>query len=236
MKGVLLCGHGSRSAEALHDFEIFVEKYKVQNQEIPVAYGFLELSKPTFADAVQSLYEQGVREIDALQLFLFSGKHISDDIPQQLHEIELQFADLKMSIYEPLGKDQRLVEIVSNSVKPFLNKNKRQALLTVGVGASVEEANRQISELSSQLAKTVGISNLSVSFMSKVAKPNFEETISELVNTTVEEIIVLPLLLFNGVYYRSIINHTKELQLKTAKQIVVLQTLASNQRFLDIIH
>ena len=236
MKGILLCGHGSRSADALHDFETFVEKYKAQNQDVSVAYGFLELSKPTFADAVQSLYEHGFREIDALQLFLFSGKHISDDIPQQLHEIESQYSDLKISIHEPLGKDQRLVEIITSSVKPFLNKNKRQALLTVGVGASVEEANRQISELSSQLAKAVGISNLSVSFMSKVAKPNFEETISELVHTPVDEIIVVPLLLFNGVYYRSILNFTKEMQLKTSKQIVVLQTLASNQGFFDLLH
>lgn len=234
MKGILICGHGSRSAEALQDFKTFVEKYKARNQNIPVAYGFLELSKPTFAEAVQLLYKQGVRDIEALQLFLFSGKHISADIPRQLYEIESQYADLKITIHEPIGKDNRLLDLLFKSVQPFKNKNKYQALLFVGVGASVEEANKQISELSLQLAKAVGITNMRISFMSKLAKPHFEKTITELANSDVDEIIIVPLLLFNGVYYSSIINLSNELQKQTGKQIFVLPTLALNNGFIRI--
>ena len=235
MKGILICGHGSRSAEAFEDFKNFVEKYKVLHPNVLVAYGFLELSKPTFAEAVSSLYNQGVREIEAMQLFLFSGKHISEDIPKQLQEIESQYSDLKIIIHEPIGKDNRLLELLSKSVKSFVNKEKNQALLTVGVGASVNEANNQITELSKQISKFVGVVNYSVSFMSKLAKPNFEESITELANSDVDEIIVIPLLLFNGVYYSSILNFSNELEKRFGKQIFILPTLAMSDGFIDLI-
>jgi sirohydrochlorin cobaltochelatase len=234
MKGILICGHGSRSAEAFEDFKTVVEKYKALHPTIIVAYGFLEFSKPIFADAVQSLYEQGVREIDALQLFLFSGKHISSDVPQKLQKIESNYSDLKIIIHEPIGKYNSLMELLTKSVLPFVNINKRQALITVGVGASVNEANKQVTDLSLQLAKAVEITNLRISFMSTMAKPNFEETITELANTEVEEIIVVPLLLFNGVYYSSILKLSNELELRMSKQISVLPTLAFNDGFITL--
>jgi len=235
MKGILICGHGSRTAEAFEDFKNFVEKYKVLHPNVMVAFGFLELSKPTFAEAINTLYKKGVREIDALQLFLFSGKHISADIPEQLQNIESQYSDLKIIIHEPIGKDNSLLELLSKSLKPFVNKEKRQALLTVGVGASVELANKQISELSMQISKLVEIVNYSVTFMSKLAKPSFEENITELANSDVDEIIVIPLLLFNGVYYSSILNFSNELEKRFGKQIFILPTLAMSDGFIDLI-
>jgi sirohydrochlorin cobaltochelatase len=205
MKGILLCGHGSRSVEAIRDFESFVGLFKQRNPLIPVAYGFLELSKPDFTTAVQSLYKQGVREIDALQLFLFSGKHVENDIPYQLHAIEAIYPDLTISIRKPLGSDARLVDLLAMSIAPYIDTNKSQILLTVGVGASVLEANRQITELSIQINSKLPFKELHVSFMSSLAKPHFQETLSSIALQQIDEIIILPLLLFSGVYYYKII-------------------------------
>jgi|ERR1035437_2271275 sirohydrochlorin cobaltochelatase len=234
MKGILLCGHGSRSVEALRDFESFVVLFKQQNPLLPVAYGFLELSKPDFTTAIQSLYMQGVREIDAIQLFLFSGKHIETDIPYQLRKIEAGYSDLVITIRNPIGADPRLLDIIALSVFPFIDRSKSQVLLTVGVGASVMEANKQITTLSEQISSKLQIEKLSVSFMSTLAKPKFQETLSTIVLQQVDEIIVLPLLLFSGVYYSTILSHSATLTQETGKDITVLPTLALSSGFVAL--
>jgi sirohydrochlorin cobaltochelatase len=232
MNGVVICGHGSRSAEALHDFETFVEEFKKRNPQMVVSHGFLELSKPSIYDAVELLYNQGVRTISALQLFLFSGKHIEKDIPHQIKEIEGNFPELKIVVSPVLGSDSTILEIIALSVYPLRHYDKKQALLTVGVGATVETANKQIAEVSKQLSKLVGIDDLHVSFMSKSAKPGFEETITSLANT-VDEIIVVPLLLFNGVYYTTINTLSNHIMKQTGKAVFVLPTIALQSGFLD---
>lgn len=234
-KGILLCGHGSRSVETLQEFEFFANTLNARLPEYEITFGFLELAKPDFSDAVNSLYIKGVRSIIAVQLFLFDGKHVGNDVPSQIKNIQQSYTDIDITILPAIGNNPLLLEMLLQSIFPYFKTDKKYSVLTVGVGSSIENANIQLQNISNILGKVLAIEDVHVAYMSKYAKPNFEEAIQNIVANSEDEIIVIPLLLFNGVYFKTIKTLSESYKTKRNKVITVLPCLALNERFISLI-
>ena len=234
-KGILLCGHGSRSAETLQEFKFFANTLKARLPESEITFGFLELAKPDFSEAVNTLYNNGVRSIIAVQLFLFDGKHVDTEIPSQLKEIQSKYTDINIKILPPIGRNPLFLEMLTKSILPYFEKEKSYSVLTVGVGSSNENANIQIQTVSNNLGETLKIDDIHVSFISKQAKPSYEESIANLVSNPENDILIIPLILFNGIYYKMINAISESHWNQTKKSIQVLPCLALNEHFIDLI-
>jgi len=234
-KGILLCGHGSRSAETLQEFKFFANTLKARLPESEITFGFLELAKPDFSEAVNTLYNNGVRSIIAVQLFLFDGKHVDTDIPSQLKEIQSSYTDIDITILPAIGRNPLFLEMLTQSILPYFEKGKSYSVLTVGVGSSNENANIQIQTVSNILGETLKNDDINVSFISKLAKPSYEESIAKLALNSENEIIVLPLILFNGIYYNTIKSISESIKNQNNKSITILPCLALNKHFIDFI-
>lgn len=111
MKGILVIGHGSRSKEAKEVFFKIVEQLK-ENMKSEVEGCFMEISEPQIPETIEKLYNRGVREIEALPYFLFNGIHIKEDIPEILQEVKAKHPDLKISMAQPIGYHDALIEIL----------------------------------------------------------------------------------------------------------------------------
>ena len=57
-RGIMLCGHGSRSVSAVHEFSGLVNKLKNLLPYIPIEYGYLEFAKPIINEGIEKLRKE----------------------------------------------------------------------------------------------------------------------------------------------------------------------------------
>lgn len=114
MEGILVIGHGSRSNDAKEIFFRIVSSLASRFPGKSVKGCFMEISSPNIEETVEAMYSEGVRGIVALPYFLFPGIHIKEDIPEILERIKAKYPDMNISFAQPLGFDEKLVDILEN--------------------------------------------------------------------------------------------------------------------------
>ena len=77
----MVCGHGSRDAGAVAEFEKLAVAIRDRADGTPVEYGFLEFATPIIRDGLGNLVGQGVNDILAVPGMLFAAGHAKNDIP-----------------------------------------------------------------------------------------------------------------------------------------------------------
>ena len=145
--GILLISHGSRLPYGREVINKIADIYR-EKTDSPVMISFMEMTKPSIPTAVNQLAEKGVEKIVAIPVFLAHGVHTKQDIPKLLkikksdpeereHEgkghshghghdhshgeetEEIQF-DGEIIYTEPLGPDERIVDIITDRVNDAL--------------------------------------------------------------------------------------------------------------------
>ena len=123
--GLLVLGHGSKAAEADEIFATIVDHVREISGFEHVAMGSLQLSRPTFAEGVQTLLEKGVQEMVIMPMFIFRGNHVKFDIPEELDNLRKAHPDVRFVMAEPIGADARLADIIeerAQDARQILNK------------------------------------------------------------------------------------------------------------------
>lgn len=81
--GILLFGHGARNAEYVAPFERIRAAMLARDPAARIAIGFLELSQPTFEEAVDALVAAGATQIRVVPIFFAPGRHVLKDLPER---------------------------------------------------------------------------------------------------------------------------------------------------------
>lgn len=115
MKGTIVVGHGSRSEDARAAFYKIVEQLRASMGK-EVEGCFMEISEPLIPETIDKLYSRGIKEIVVLPYFLYSGIHIREDIPEILLQEKKKHDDLKISMAEPIGYHEALIDILRERV------------------------------------------------------------------------------------------------------------------------
>src|SRR3546814_11761700 len=79
--GVLVCGHGSRDADAIREFEAVAAGLRTRLPEYPVEHAFLEFATPVIRTGLDALHARGVRHVLAVPGMLFAAGHAQNDLP-----------------------------------------------------------------------------------------------------------------------------------------------------------
>jgi len=139
--GVLLVGHGSRLPYGKDVVSQIADMYR-ENEDFFVEVGFMNMSKPSIPEAINSLADRGVEKIVVTPVFLAHGVHTTEDIPRILglnnghdedkhghghshghshdeEEVEITFEG-EIIYTEPLGADKRIADIVKDRVNDAL--------------------------------------------------------------------------------------------------------------------
>ncbi len=140
--GVLLVGHGSRLPYGKDVVSQIADMYR-ENEDFFVEVGFMNMSKPSIPEAINSLAESGAEKIVVTPVFLANGVHTTEDIPRILglnnghdkdkHEhghshghshddeekVEINFKG-EIIYTEPLGADKRIADIIKDRVNDAL--------------------------------------------------------------------------------------------------------------------
>jgi len=133
MEALVLIGHGSRLPYSKEVINKIAEKIRKRNIYPIVEVGMMEFNEPTIPQAIKKVIEKGAKKIIIVPVFLAHGNHTKRDIPKILgiyngeeedshhhehhhhhhHEEPLEIPeDVEIVYREPIGADDRLVDII----------------------------------------------------------------------------------------------------------------------------
>jgi sirohydrochlorin cobaltochelatase len=111
--GVVLFAHGSRDSEWSRPFES-VASILSNNFLVTVAY--LELMRPTLAEAVAALAAAGAKSIRVIPMFFGQGGHVKEDLPRLVSELGRAHGDLELVLEKPIGENPAVIEAIAAAI------------------------------------------------------------------------------------------------------------------------
>jgi len=115
-RAVLLVDHGSRRAEANEQLEALARKLARRMPKRLVRVAHMELAAPDIDAGVDACVGAGAEEIVVIPYFLGPGSHTRSDIPRLVGEAAARHRNLSVRIGEPLGVDERIVDLLLDRV------------------------------------------------------------------------------------------------------------------------
>ena len=201
-RGLLLVGHGTRSPAGVTEFLQTAKLVADLLPDVHVEPAFLELARPTVAEAIQRVQAQNLVELVVVPLLLFAAGHAKQDIPQAVSAtlpIERRFT-LRQA--EPLGCHPKILEAAAQRFAAAAGYDDQitldeTRLLLVGRGSSDPEAVAETRRFATLLAERCGVSQVETAFLA-VAQPSLADRLRYLASFQIGRIIVQPHLLFAG--------------------------------------
>lgn len=112
----LLIGHGSRAPGAnANMYRVAAEVHRRGRFQL-VRCGFLELNEPSIPVAIEGLVRSGARRIIVIPYFLHMGRHIREDIPEQVAASASAHPGVEIILGGHLDFDPALADIVEKRI------------------------------------------------------------------------------------------------------------------------
>lgn len=118
--GLLVVGHGSRRGPAN---DLLVAVTEAVAERVPahaVEAAFLEIARPTIAEAYGLLVAAGCERLVVHPYFLYPGAHTTTDIPAALAAAAAEHGAVPWVLTDPLNLDPRIVDVVADRVASAL--------------------------------------------------------------------------------------------------------------------
>jgi sirohydrochlorin cobaltochelatase len=199
---LLIAGHGTRSDAGVAEFGRLVGQVRARTAgRVPaVDGGFIELSRPSVADAVARLVTGGPGPIVAVPLVLTAAGHGKGDIPAALARELVRYPGLSYSYGRPLGPHPVLQDILAARIDAALGGAPRAdtTVVLAGRGSTDPDANAEIAKVARLLWEGRGYGGVEFCFIS-LAEPSVPAALERAVLLGARRIVVAPYFLFPGV-------------------------------------
>ena len=118
MKTLILLAHGSRHPAAADEVAALATRVAAATKS-NVEHAFLEICRPTLAEAIAQVIENGTRVVNVLPLFVNTGNHVARDLPQLVAEARRQHPNVQINLLDHVGAHPgyaALVETIAGEV------------------------------------------------------------------------------------------------------------------------
>jgi sirohydrochlorin cobaltochelatase len=202
---LLIVGHGTRSDAGVAEFIRFTGRVGARAAgRIPVADGgFIELSRPSVADAVTRLIASlggAPQPVVAVPLVLTAAGHGKGDIPAALARELRRHPGLSFRYGRPLGPHPVLLDLLEARIGTALAGAARAGTWVVltGRGSTDPDANAEVAKVARLLWEGRGYAGVEYAFIS-LAGPAVPAALDRAVRLGARRIVVAPYFLFSGV-------------------------------------
>lgn len=113
-KSLLLVAHGSRRAASNDEIRALTERVRevADADYADIECAFLELADPSIPEGIERLAARGARHITVLPYFLSAGRHVIEDIPEQVAIKQREHADVHIEIAPYLGTSDAMPRLL----------------------------------------------------------------------------------------------------------------------------
>ncbi len=120
-KGVVLFSHGSKREQSNRAFRELVEEIEIEGVA-EIGHAFLEFTEPGLVDAVEEMISEGADKMVIVPVFLFPGKHVRDDLPGLVEELEEENEEVEFVITDLLSSHPRFKGLIEERIMEGLEK------------------------------------------------------------------------------------------------------------------
>ena len=212
---VMVCGHGSRDAEAVAEFDALAARLRELLPDCDVGSGYLEFARPIIREGLERLKDRGARRILAVPGMLFAAGHVKNDLPWELNSFAAENPDIAVHYGRDLAIDPKLLRASRDRIEaaeraaPDGIQRDETLLMVVGRGTNDPDANSNISKVARMLWEGMGFGWAEASF-SGVAQPRVNTGLRRAVRLGFRRIIVFPYFLFTGILVKRIYRQSDE--------------------------
>ena len=212
---VMVCGHGSRDAAAVREFEALARGFAERIPERPLTHGFLEFARPIIRQGLDKLREAGATRILAVPGMLFAAAHAKNDIPSVLNRYAAEHPEVTVHYGRELAVDLKLLRAARDRIEEAEARAGRRVaradtcLVVVGRGASDPDANANVAKVARMLWEGMRFGWAEVCY-SGVTFPLTDQAFERVTRLGFKRIIVFPYFLFTGVLVKRIYRHADE--------------------------
>ena len=211
--GVMVCGHGSRDAQAVTEFESVAAGIRERLPRYDVESGFLEFATPVIREGLEKLRARGNELCLAVPGMLFAAGHAKNDIPSVLNTFEAEHPEMEIRYARELGIDEKMLRAAGDRIGAALDAAgpdvplHETMLVVVGRGASDPDANSNVAKVMRMLWEGFGFGWGETAY-SGVTFPLVEPALEHAARLGYRRIVVFPYFLFTGVLVKRIYEHT----------------------------
>jgi sirohydrochlorin cobaltochelatase len=209
LPAVMVCGHGSRDIDAVHEFNAMVALLRQRLAGRAVESGFLEFARPTIGEGFEALAAGGARSIMALPAMLFAASHVKNDLPWEVNSFHAAHPEIAVTFGRDLSVELKLLRAAAARIEAAEAASVRTVqradtlLLVVGRGTNDPDANSNIAKIARMLWEGMGFGWAEAAF-SGVAAPLVDAALDKAARLGFARIIVFPYFLFTGVLVKRI--------------------------------
>ena len=199
MQAVILVGHGSlkqASGAAMIRHAAEVRKRGLA----PVATaGFLNFSRPTFAEAVARCLKKGATHILVQPYFLIPGYYVDVALTKLVKEEWVKHPHVTFEKAEPFGDHPALAELVMKRLDEASQESKDTAVVLMAHGTPRPKANVFIERVAERVRQARDYGRVSVAYM-ECNKPTIADAVDEAVEMGARRILATPYFLQLGAH------------------------------------
>jgi sirohydrochlorin ferrochelatase len=199
---VIVVGHGSLLTASGAAMIRIATRLREQGVAPLVEAGFLNYSRPTFAEAVTKCQAQGATKVIVQPYFLIQGHYAANDLPLLVRTVTTANPAVSFSIAGVFGAHPALVQLACKrlaAVDPAPHQN--TGLLFVAHGTPLVEANASIHRVLELVQQTAGYGPALTGYLD-CNQPDIPSAFTQLAATGVQRIAVLPYFLHLGRHVR----------------------------------
>ena len=210
--GVMVCGHGSRDADAVREFQAVARGIAERLPQYEVESGFLEFATPIIRDGLDALIARGVTDILAIPGMLFAAGHVKNDVPSVLNAYAAGHPGISIRYGRDLAIDLKLIRAAGDRVQDALDRADdtvgmtETMLMVIGRGTSDPDANSNISKITRLLWEGKGFGWAETGY-SGVTFPLTEPALDHAAKLGYKRIVVFPYFLFTGILVKRIYHY-----------------------------
>jgi len=121
--GIIILCHGSRGDNAVADLPVKMQRVVngvtslYGSGAVEVTWAALQFNHPTVEDAAALLTTAGVKNIIIVPYFLFSGRHIDEDIPEIIKTLKGRYPDAEFILTKPIGDNELFLPIIIDRIR-----------------------------------------------------------------------------------------------------------------------
>jgi glutamyl-tRNA reductase len=123
---LILIGHGSKLPYNRETLEKLADIIRKDSKFDTVEIAFMVKNKPTIPQSIENAVKNGAKKIVLIPAFIAHGVHTKDEIPEIIKakqkELGLESKGVEIIYGDPLGADERIVEIIEDKALSMLGQ------------------------------------------------------------------------------------------------------------------
>jgi len=147
--GVIILAHGSRGERGMVEVPETLRRVTdgvkpLLPPGVEVIRAALQFNHPTLEEAVESLAVRGVHRIVIMPYFLFTGRHITEHIPQLIEKFKCLYPGKQFVVANPLGLDEHFIGHVAKRIEEAAPELSLSACITFPSPEAIEQQSLDI--------------------------------------------------------------------------------------------